>query len=195
MPPDSAEGQDDGTIELLAHIASGDDAARSALFEHLYTELKRIASNRLHSKAGHSLQTTELVHEAYMKLTNGKDASWQSRAHFCAVAATAMRQILVDRARGKARKKRISPGRLFSLLEGDVASEADPSEILTIDEVLGRLGEFDRRLAQVVELRVFGGLTVEESAATLEVSERTVKTDWRSARAWLGRFLESNADP
>ena len=186
MEPDR-ERLDPHTTQSLLRSTNPTD--RQELFERLYGELKRIASLRLH-RAGQSLHTTELVHEAYLKLVGAAGGKFNDRAHFCAVAAKAMRQILVDRARARQRLKRGGGEAPAPLHETDVIILDEPVDTLALDEALKNLAEFDERLARVVELRSFGGLTLEEIGAVLEVSTATVKVDWRTARAWLRRFLK-----
>ncbi len=141
-------------------------------------------------RPGHTLQTTALMNEAYLKLVDQKQADWKSRAHFFAAAARIMRQILVDHARGIGRAKR-GGGRPLPLDENLAFSPEKSAELIALDEALDRLAAHDGRLAQVVELRYFGGLSVKEAAAFLGVHENTVIRDWSLAKAWLHRELES----
>jgi RNA polymerase sigma factor (TIGR02999 family) len=143
-------------------------------------------------KPHHTLQTTALIHEAYLRLIDQKEARWQNRAHFFAVAAQAMRQILVDYARTRHAAKRGGKASAVSLDEAAVVSRQRVGELVALDDALQSLAAFDRRKSQVVELRYFGGLSVEETAKVLKVSSETVLRDWRLARTWLLREL-SNA--
>ena len=156
------------------------------LLETLYQELRRLAQQRLSpGGGGASLVPTELVHEAYLRLVAGGDPRWENEGHFFASAATAMRRILVDRARAKSTLKRGGNAPRIELAEEELASEERPSELCALDDALGLLEERDPPLARLVELRYFAGLTVEETAAALETSVRTVHRDWATARAWL----------
>ncbi len=171
--------------ELLEAVRDGDDASMDRLFEAVYQDFKRRAHFQL-AGASPTLNTTALVHESYLKLAGSANQDWQDRAHFFRVAARAMRQILIDRARRHLTRKR-GAGAVPLDLEGlEVAtSDSDRSAetLMALDEALSRLAEQSPRLAQVVELRFFGGLSVEEAAGSLGVSDRTVKRDWRLARA------------
>jgi len=173
---------------MLEQLRSTDPDARKKVFERLYRELKSIASNRLRD-SGQSLHTTELVHEAYLKLVDSRSSEFVDRAHFCAVAARAMRQILIDRARSKRRLKRGGDEKPLRLADADVVVLDGEVDVLSLDEALRELANFDEKLARVVDLRCFGGLTIEEIAAVLDVSPRTVDSRWRLARAWLRKFL------
>lgn len=170
---------------LLARWSDGDVAARDELFGVVYAELRRLARGYMgRERVDHTLQPTALVHEAFVGLSQGAPVSWADRSHFFRVAARAMRRILVDHGRGVAAVKRGS-GQKDQLLDEQVAIPGIDVEMLALDEALTRLGGFDERLLQVVELRFFAGLGIEEVAELLGVSSRTVKRDWRSARAWL----------
>jgi RNA polymerase sigma factor (TIGR02999 family) len=177
---------------MLANVAAGDPDAAASLFALVYDELRRLAASALRrERPDHTLQATALVHEAYLRLADEPDARWENRAHFLAVAAQAMRRILVDHARGRNAQKRGGGDVRRSLdgLEGIVAAEGPEVDLLALDEALGRLAVFDPRQARVVELRFFGGLTVEETAAVTGLSDRTVKREWQMARAWLRREM------
>jgi RNA polymerase sigma-70 factor, ECF subfamily len=191
-PSPSSEPARPGEITmLLGAWASGDAAARERLLPIIYAELKRMARQVFRRERGdHTLQPTAVVHEAYLKLTGGSEASFRDRAHFFAVASQAMRQILVDHARARATAKRGGGATRLELRE-EAAAGAPPSfaDVLAIDEALSRLAAQDPRHARLVELRFFGGLTVEETAEVLAVSAITVKRDWRLARAFLSREL------
>jgi RNA polymerase sigma factor (TIGR02999 family) len=165
-----------------------------SFFEHVYDELRAIAHARMRAeRAGHTLQSTELVHEAYVRLRGNAGEAWQSRRQFFAAAAEAMRRILIEhaRARGRAKRGGDSEGRPAIRVPLDLeeaailADERDPEIILALDRAIDRLGERDDRAAQIVRLRFYAGLSVEEAAETLDVTPRTVLRDWAFARAWL----------
>jgi RNA polymerase sigma-70 factor, ECF subfamily len=179
---------------LLEEFAGGDAAALDRLFPLVYEELRRLAHVRMNAeRSGHTLNTTALVHEAYMKLVrHPPHVQWQSRIHFFAVAARAMRQILVNHAKGRSRAKRGGGAAPISLDEAVVMSEARSEELVALDEALERLEAIDLRQSRVVELRYFGGLTIEETAQVLAVSVVTVKRDWATARAWLYREVRDS---
>jgi RNA polymerase sigma-70 factor, ECF subfamily len=170
---------------LLSAVTRGDPEAASRLIPMVYAEMRRLAASYMRrERADHTLQATALVHEAYMKLVEQR-ADWQSRAHFFGVAAQLMRRILIDHARGHLREKRGGEFQKVSLDEALVFSEQQSKELLAVDEALQRLAKMDPRQARVVELRFFGGLSVEETAQVLAVSPKTVKRDWSVAKAWL----------
>ena len=180
----------DRVTELLLELSGGNRAAVDALTPLVYHELKRIAGAQLRSeRPGHTLQATALVHEAYIKLIDQREVSWQNRAHFFGVAAQAMRRILLDYAKSRQREKRGGGAHKTSLDEALVVSEDRASDLVRIDEALTRLEALDARQAKVVELRFFGGLTVEETAEAIGVSAPTVKREWAMAKAWLHREL------
>jgi RNA polymerase sigma factor (TIGR02999 family) len=179
--------------ELLISLSSGNREALNDLLPLVYDELRTIARRRLrYERSGHTLDTTALVHEAYLKLIQLDRVQWQSRAHFLAIAAQAMRNILVSHARGKKRIKRGGGAPHVSLDEAEDVSDLNAIEadrILALDEALERLAELNPRHARVVEYRFFGGMTIEETAAVLNVSPGTTRRDWSLLRAWLGREL------
>jgi len=176
--------------ELLLELSGGNRAVVDELVPFLYRELKRIAGAQLRQeRSGHTLQATALVHEAYLKLVDQRQVNWQNRAHFFGVAAQVMRRILLDYAKGRARGKRGGGAEQTSLDEGLLVSYDRAFELVQIDEALQRLEAFDQRQAKVVEMRFFGGLSVEETAEALGVSEPTVKREWAMAKAWLHREL------
>jgi RNA polymerase sigma factor (TIGR02999 family) len=178
--------------ELLLEWGKGDPSAADRLFPLVYQELRRIARNQLRQRApNQTLGATELVHETYLRLVDQTKVATHDRGHFFALAAKAMRHILVDRARRRSASKRGGSEASVSLSEGDGAELPRALEILELDEALGRLEEIDPRLVQLVELRFFGGLTVEETAEALSTSPRTVKREWQKARAFLYRALEA----
>ncbi len=155
----------------------------------VYDELRALAASYLRrERADHTLQTTALVHEAYLRLTGQHGTIWQNRGHFFGIAAQAMRRVLVDHARRRKAEKR-SGGRAITLPDDLTPGAVEPDEILAVDQALERLAVLDPRQARIVELRYFAGLTVEKTAAVLEVSPATVKRDWVSAKAWLQREL------
>jgi RNA polymerase sigma factor (TIGR02999 family) len=171
---------------LLSALTRGDDGAASKLIPVVYDELRRLAGSYMRrERADHTLQATALVHEAYLKLIEQRSANWQSRAHFFGVAAQLMRRILIDHARGHSRQKRGGEHKKVSLDDAFVFSEQQADELLAVDDSLNRLAEIDPRQARVVELRFFGGLSVEEAAEVLAVSPKTIKRDWSVAKAWL----------
>jgi len=177
---------------LLAAARGGDRAAGEALFGAVYADLKRLARRQRAGQASDAtLSTTVLVHETHLRLVRPGALEQHDRAHFFAVAARAMRQIVIDTARRRNAEKRGGGVLAFELDEGRVASGRidSPEELLALDIALGRLEQLDERLARVVELRFFAGLTLEEIGATLELTERTIKRDWRKARAFLFREL------
>ncbi len=157
----------------------------------MYDELRKIASSYLsRERSGHTIQTSDLVHEAYLRLADA-DISWQNRAHFFGIAARSMRQILVDYARRRNADKRGGGMTRVSLSESVLVMDEDFSRLLMLDDALRRLDQVDSRLCKVVELRYFSGLTVEETAEVLSVSARTVENDWNLAKAWLFRTMSS----
>ena len=175
---------------LLHRFQQGDAAAQDQLVNAVQGELRLIASRYMRrEKAGHTLQTTALVNEAYLKLINIKAASWQDRAHFFAVAAQIMRRILVDHARHHIAGKRGGGLEALPLDEALVFSVEKSSQLVNLDEALKLLEAKDPRASQVIELRFFGGLSVEESAEVLKISPRTVRREWTFARAWLREQL------
>jgi RNA polymerase sigma factor (TIGR02999 family) len=177
--------------QLLFDLKGGNRFAEERLIPLVYGELRRIASNRLRREAAHhSLQPTALVHEAYLRLTRLQEVDWQSRSHFYAVSATLMRRILVDHARANQAKKRGQGGTTISLNDALFAAPEREPEILALDEALDRLAQFDERQSKIVELRFFSGMSEEETGHVLGISVRTVKRDWRAAKAWL--FAELN---
>ena len=178
--------------EWLVELGQGNQLALDQLMPLVYDELRRMAHRYMRSQpSGHTLQTTELIHEAYLKLASGGDKGWQNRAHFYGVAALAMRQILVDYARSRQSQKRGGAAGKITLDEGTLASFERADEVVALNGALEKLTVLDERKGRVVELKYFGGLTHEEIAAVLKVSPDTVKLDWRFARTWLLRELSS----
>jgi RNA polymerase sigma-70 factor, ECF subfamily len=181
---DSPGSQD--ITELLAAWGGGDMAAFERLVPLVYAELKRIARRHMFRESeGHILQTTALVHEAYMKLVSKPGAKWQDRAHFFAVSSQQMRRILVDAARSRLRKKRGGDAPVISLDDAPMLSSSRAAEFVALDEALDELASLDERRSRVVEMRYFGGMSVEETAAVLNLSPATVLRDWNAAKAWL----------
>lgn len=179
---------------LLADWNNGNDAALETLMPLIYEELRRMARRHMRRQpSGHTLQTTELIHEAYLKLARQDDHEWQNRAHFFGAAAQAMRHILVDYARQKKSKKRGGSAQCVTLDENAIISAETSDEIVALDEALKELAVFDKRKTHVVELKFFGGLTTKEIAEVLKVSPETVKRDWRFARSWLLDALSENS--
>lgn len=175
---------------MTTSTGSANQAVYDELFPLVYAELRRIAAREMRrEKPGRTLQTTALVHEAYLRLLKDASLSFENRAHFLGVAARAMREILIEHARARSARKR-GGGAVRLTLDDLVAPVSSPSiDVLALDEALQRLARLDERHARVVELRYFGGLSVEETAAALELSPATVKRDWTLARAWLFREL------
>ena len=189
MTPTSHE-----VTELLLAWSAGDQGALDRLVPLVYAELHRLAKSYMRKeRAGQTLQTTALIHEAYLRLIDASQVQWQNRAHFFGVAAHIMRQILVAMARERGAQKRGGGVRQISLDEGLIVSQEKDEDLVAIDEALSALAEVDARKAKVVELRFFGGLTEEETAEALKVSPETVRRDWRIARAWLRRKLSGES--
>lgn len=183
----------DNVTRVLRAAAAGDQDAASALLPLVYDELRRLARARMSkTPPGQTLQATALVHEAYLKLVDQKRAQWQDRAHFFAVAAQAIRRILVDHARGHGRAKRGGGRAKLTLNEELAATYDDVVDVVALDEALTRLAQSHPQHARVTEMRFFAGLTIEESAAVLGMSSRTVDRHWRYARAWLYRALSGD---
>ncbi|MBK9216850.1 MAG: sigma-70 family RNA polymerase sigma factor [Chloracidobacterium sp.] len=175
---------------LLADWAKGDDQALEQLMPLIYDELRRMARNHMRRQpSGHTFQTTELIHEAYLKLAKQGEQNWQNRAHFFGVAASAMRHILVDYARSKSSQKRGGWQEKVTLAENARVATDHSKDIIALDDALKSLAILDGRKSRVVELKYFGGITNEEVAEVLKISTDTVKRDWRFARTWLLREL------
>ena len=184
-----------GVTDLLVHWSEGDQEALNKLIPLVYDELHKLASRYLRrERRDHTLQTTALVHEAYLKLVNQRDANFENRLHFFAVAAQIMRRILVDYARRHHASKRGGDLYKLSLDEALVTSEEKGADLLALDEALERLAAIDPRQSRVVELRIFAGLTLEETAQALNISPSTVRREWSMAKAWLHRQIKNN-DP
>jgi RNA polymerase sigma factor (TIGR02999 family) len=175
---------------LLSELSSGDSAVADRLMPLVYDELRELAAGYLrHERAGHTLQPTALAHEAYLKLVGQREVDWKSRAHFLAVAATAMRRILGDHARRRLAAKRGGGLRQVTLSGIDDPAVQPPLDAIALDDVLSRLHRTDGDLYRLVERRFFGGMTVEEVALVMDVSRPTVERHWRLARAWLSTAL------
>lgn len=187
MGPDSSKT----VTQLLAHWSQGDEKARDALIPLVYDELRRLAASYLRrERRDHTLQATALVNEAYLRLAADEDLHWENRNHFFGVAAEVMRRVLVDHARKHQAVKRGGELNRVPLTEALAMSQQRPSQLLALDESLARLSALDPQQGRIVELRVFGGLTVEEVGSLLGISEATVKRDWSVAKAWLMREIE-----
>lgn len=174
---------------LLVDWGNGDRAALDELIPLVYDELRRMARRYMRRESqGHTLQTSALVHEAYLRLVDQKSVQWQNRAHFFGVAAQLMRRILVDHARSRSRAKRGGGAQMISLADHAVVSK-EVAEVIALDDALKNLAEMDARKSQIVEMKFFGGLTTEEVAEVLKVTPRTVEREWRKAKAWLNRAI------
>jgi len=177
---------------LLLAWREGDGSALDRLMPLVYAELRRLAHRHMRAQApGHSLQTTALVHEAYLRLVGSSRVGWQNRAHFFAVSAQLMRRVLVDAVRVRRAQKRGGGVLIVSLAGMDPSAPARP-DLVALDEALDALASFDARKARVVELRYFGGLTEEESAEVLGVSVATIERDWQMAKMWLSKTLRGS---
>ena len=176
--------------QLLIGWSEGNKEALDELLPLVYDELRKQAARYLRKESpGHTLQTTALIHEAYLRLIDQKNVRWQNRAHFFGIAAQLMRRILVDHARMKKRAKRGGSNIKVSLSEAALKTPAQDLDIVALDEALKRLEQVDEQQSRVVELRFFSGLSVEETAEVLSISPATVKRDWSMAKAWLHREI------
>lgn len=183
--------QDDNLTGILQEWTAGDPQAADRIFERLYPQLKGVARKHLSSeRAGHTIQPTALVNEAYLKLKGGANVDWQDRAHFFAIASRIIRQILIDYGRRRNAKRR-GAGLAVTLNESIHGETDDALELLALDDALNRLEDLDARQANVVALRYFGGLTIAEVASVTGQSEATIGRQWRAARAWLYRNLDA----
>ncbi|PYS90844.1 MAG: RNA polymerase subunit sigma-70 [Acidobacteria bacterium] len=188
----SPEKQSEITV-WLHEWSLGKEDALDALMPIVYAELHRQATNYLrHERVGHTLQATALINEAYLKLIDQREVNWQNRAHFFAIAAQAMRRILVDHARSRHREKRGGNAEDLPLEAAEFAASPNGAsvDLIALDEALTRLASLDERQSRIVELRFFSGMSVEETSEALGVSKATVKNEWRTAKAWL--FQELN---
>lgn len=176
--------------QLLAAWGKGDHSALDKLFPLVLAELRRIARQQMsHERAGHTLQATALVNEAYLKLAGHEGLEWQNRAHFFAVCAQVMRHILIDHARAHARDKRGGGAVQVSLNESVLIAGQPAEQLRALDEALRALERMDPQKGRIVELRYFGGLSVDETADVLDISPRTVRREWRRSKAWLYRMI------
>ncbi|MBX3363643.1 MAG: sigma-70 family RNA polymerase sigma factor [Phycisphaeraceae bacterium] len=177
--------------QLLSRITGGDQHAANELLPLVYEELRKLARVRMNGESpDHTLQPTALVHEAYLRLVGTEDRKkWDGRGHFFASAAMAMRRILVERARYHARLKRGGDRRRIDLSDDVAAVDIDATDLLSLDEALNKLTTYDQRKAEIVMLRYFAGLTIEETASALGLSSATIKNEWAFARAWLHREM------
>jgi RNA polymerase sigma factor (TIGR02999 family) len=176
--------------QLLRDWSNGDQAALNKLMPVVYRELHRLAHHYMRNeRAGHTLQTTALVNEAYMRLADYKRMRWQNRAHFFAVAAQVMRRILVENARSRNYAKRGGGVQTVELDETAVVSASRAAEVIAVEEALTELESWDARKGRIVELRFFGGLTIDETATVMKISPTTVQREWRSAKAWLYKAI------
>ena len=187
-----------GVTQLLVDWSNGDQAALQKLLPLVNVELRRVAGRYMRKEAqGHTLQTSALVNEAYLRLVDQKKVRWQNRAQFFGIAAQLMRRILIDHARRHRYAKRGGAARRVTLDEGAIVAEARAVELLALDHALERLAVLDARKGRVVELRFFGGLSLEETAEVMGISSPTVQREWRTAKAWLHRTLtaEGQSEP
>ena len=185
-----ADGDRTDVTTILEAIARGEGSAAERLLPLVYRELHSLAAHRMANEAaGHTLQATALVHEAYLRLVGSGEQRWESRAHFFGAAAEAMRRILVEHARAKRRLKRGGDARRVDLEQAEHGVEA-PDDVLSLDGAISRLEQFDPRLAEIVKLRCFVGMTIAETGEALGLSSRTVNRQWLVAKAWLKGELE-----
>jgi RNA polymerase sigma-70 factor, ECF subfamily len=177
---------------LLGKLTSGNERAAAKLMPLVYDELRRLAGGYMRrERSDHTLQATALVHEAYLRLVEQRSVNWQGRAHFFGIAAQMMRRILIDHARAHLRDKRGAGEKAVPLDEALIFAPEQSSELVKLDQALERLAKLDPRQSKIVELRFFGGLTVEQTAEVLGISPKTVKRDWSMAKAWLHGDLKA----
>jgi len=192
MPIPSLPPQE--VTQLLVDWGNGNQAALDRLMPLVYTELRQLAHRYMRrERPGHTMQTTALIHEAYLRLVDQNQVRWQHQAHFFGIAARLMRQILIEHARSRTRAKRGGGVGTISLDEAAIVSQARATALLALDDALERLATIDPRKSQVVELRFFGGLSVEEAAQVLNIAPNTVLRDWRMAKAWLRREISNES--
>ncbi|NGP87219.1 sigma-70 family RNA polymerase sigma factor [Fodinibius halophilus] len=178
--------------QLLVQASSGDQQAYDKLFPMVYNRLREIAHRQLGKEhTEHTLQKTELVHEAYLKLTDINKLDWQNRAHFFAIATKAMRQILIDYARKKTAQKRGGQQQRISFEEGKIDLDRHAQDLIALNDLIDKMAEFDERKSRVAEMRFFTGMTNREIAEILDVSTRTIDRDWLKARSWLHKELKN----
>ena len=181
----------EGVTQLLINWRNGDKAALDQLMPIVYEELRRLARGFMgRERNNHTLQTSALINEAYLKLVDQDETNWQNRAHFFAVAAQIMRHILVDHARSDGYEKRGAGAQRVSLDDAKVFSEERAGELVALDDALTDLAAVDPRKSRLVELRFFGGLNIDETAEVMDLSPTTVQREWRAAKAWLQRFIK-----
>ena len=180
--------------QLLVAWSNGDEAARDELIPLVYEELHRLAHRYMNrERPAHTLQTSALINEAFVRLVGQRDVHWQNRSHFFGIAAQMMRRVLVDYARSRQYQKRGGDPVQVSLNEELMVSNEETAEVVALDDALKRLATFDQRKCQIVELRFFAGLSVEEAAQVLDISSATVKRDWTLAKAWLRKEIANTA--
>jgi RNA polymerase sigma factor (TIGR02999 family) len=180
--------------QLLLDWSNGNVAALEQLTPLVYEELRRLAHQHMNrERRDHTLQTSALINEAYLRLTQQRNMQWQNRAHFFSIASRLMRRVLIDYARARHYQKRGGGATQVSLSEAAYVSQDRAEELLALDDALNSLATFDERKSQVVEMRFFGGMSVEETALALNVSPNTVKRDWSTAKAWLYRRIKKSA--
>jgi RNA polymerase sigma-70 factor (ECF subfamily) len=190
------EAAPEGITQLLINWRNGDNAALDQLMPLVYEELRRLARGFMRKeRRDHTLQTSALINEAYLRLVDQDETNWQNRAHFLAVAAQIMRHILIDHARGYRYEKRGAGAQRVGLDEAMVFSEERAAELVALDEALTSLATVDPRKSRIIELRFFGGLNIDETAEVMELSPTTVQREWRAARAWLRRFIKGENPP
>lgn len=192
MSPTPGSGNSEQPItELLAEVGLGNRDAEARLLPLVHAELRRLAASYMRRERGlHTLQPTALVNEAWLRIAEGPAVGWRNRAHFFAVAATAMRHILIDHARKhRAEKRGGEDARTVTLSDNLIEERPGQADVLAVDQALSRLAQFDARAARVVEMHIFGGLTFEEMAEVLGVTARTLGRDWKMARSWLRNEL------
>lgn len=193
-PPEPPPMPTDDLSRMLCDAAGG-SGDRDALLDAVYDRLRELAEDQLRrERPGHTLQPTALVHEAYMKLVDQTRVEWQGRSHFCAVAAEAMRRILVDHARARNREKRGGGCRKVTLHDAYTLTSNRDLEMIALDEALGRMRAISERAATITEQRIFGGVGSEDAARMLNVTPRTVERDWKWAQAWLRRELGDRSE-
>lgn len=184
------------TTQLLREVRGGSRTAFDDLYAHVYDDLRVAAHQRLaRYRSGQTLNTTALVHEAYLRLVDQSQVQWEDRAHFLALASRAMRFILIDHVRSRTAKKRGGADEPVPLDEVQIAAEEQATDLLALNEALDQLADYSTRLAQLVEYRFFGGLTYDEIASVTGMSVPTVKRDWARARAWLFRAMRPESSP
>ena len=191
MDLSSAASPDPGEVTRLLRLTGGkatDQEVASRLFSLVYRELRRLASSSLR-RPGQTIQATDLVHEAYLRLVDQRDVSWQNRAHFYGIAATLMRRILIDRARRRGAQRRAGDHKRVAFDEALICSDDRSEELLLLDLALSKLASFDPRQSRIVEMRFFARMTTREIAEVLGLGERTVEREWQIAQAWLRREI------